>query len=445
MVSTWRPERCGVGIFAENLVDSIGKVVNVKVAPIDNPLRNYTYQYPAINELKINKQDPNSWLRTANEISLACLENPNSAVILQHEYGLDPDKNLGPSSGRNFVKMSQLFNFNGIPHVFYLHTVNQKPNNHQRKVLQELADSSDGLIVTAQRAINLLRGSEYNISEAKIEHIDHGTRNFVAEGRDQVKERYGLEGVLVFTTLGMKGSRKGLEQTISAWGEFMQNKVTPVQRKNLVYIIAGGYHPNAITKEMDKEYNEKIDNEIKNHGLKSVLTKEHDELGKLARKNDIILLEPKTKQGSLDENIWTDLYTMTNCMVLWYPYLDQISSGILADTLGSGRASLTTKFLYALELLHPEVENKKGILGLNNSRSRGLSVDLGEEGIKQTVECFEHLTFDENMRRRMEEEAALRGSRMNWSFVGNHFLRYLEFIERMKEQKPGKDPIFRKE
>jgi hypothetical protein len=49
----------------------------------------------------------------------------------------------------------------------------------------------------------------------------------------------------------------------------------------------------------------------------------------------------------LDENTLLKLYGATNVMLLPYLNMQQISSGILADTLGSGRVAVTTKFRYA--------------------------------------------------------------------------------------------------
>jgi len=53
------------------------------------------------------------------------------------------------------------FNFiNGAPARFmtfvYLHTVLDDPNEHQKKVLQGLANYSDGLLVTREGAIDIL-------------------------------------------------------------------------------------------------------------------------------------------------------------------------------------------------------------------------------------------------------------------------------------------------
>ena len=63
--------------------------------------------------------------------------------------------------------------------------------------------------------------------------------------------------------------------------------------------------------------------------------------------NDVVFLDV-----FLDETTLVELYCATNTMVLPYLNMQQISSGILADTLGSGRAAITTKFRYAVELLN---------------------------------------------------------------------------------------------
>ncbi len=65
---------------------------------------------------------------------------------------------------------------------------------------------------------------------------------------------------------------------------------------------------------------------------------------------------------------------------------------------------------------------------MKNSRPRGFSVDLGEKGIKQTVECIEQLTFNEDLRKKIEEEAGLRGSKMTWDIVGKVYLNLMESL-----------------
>src|SRR4030042_6113670 len=72
--------------------------------------------------------------------------------------------------------------------------------------------------------------------------------------------------------------------------------------------------------------------------------------------NDIVFYDTY-----IDENMLLKLYGATNMMILPYLNMQQISSGILADTAGSGRIAIATKFMYALELIH---SNKKCPPGL---------------------------------------------------------------------------------
>ncbi|HKL24560.1 MAG TPA: hypothetical protein VJ912_04445 [Candidatus Nanoarchaeia archaeon] len=459
MISTYPQRKCGVGTFAENLVDSIGKNVNsVKVAPIEKKDEYNPYTYPVIKDWMIDQYNPDSWKKAAHKISSEAMDKDNSVVILQHEYGLDP-KGPGDNKGygRNFVDVSKIFNESGIMNVAYLHTVRPKPRNnssedekkhyeHEKKTVRDLAKYNDGLIVTAERAIDMLVSNEYDVPQAKVEHIPHGTRNFAHRGRDETKEKYGLEGKLVFTTLGMKEPRKGVGNAITGWGNFLNNKVGVDERKNLVYIVAGGYHPNFITENDGKklrDYQNYIKETTKKAGVKSQITNNPRELGELSKENDVVFLEPGLKESYIPEDILVDMYIMTNGMVLLYDNKDQISSGPLSDAIGSGRATIATKFPYAQEMLNPKGNYQNGIVGMDDPRARGLLVD-NEKAAEQSSKCFEYLTFEHNARKKIEESASLRGSKMRWPIVGNDFLRYLDYIKNLKHQGRGKDPIFKR-
>jgi len=64
----------------------------------------------------------------------------------------------------------------------------------------------------------------------------------------------------------------------------------------------------------------------------------------------------------LDEGMLLKLYGATNVMVLPYLNMQQISSGVLADTLGSGRAAIATKFRYARELIYSNKRCPEGLV-----------------------------------------------------------------------------------
>lgn len=459
MITTYPDRKCGVGTFAENLVESIKENVDsIKIAAIDHIPEKNNYKGFVRKDWIINQYNPSSFEAAVYKM---CSEIVNegriaqSTVILQHEFGLDR-KNCQDhiGLGNNFVNASKIFKQAGIRTISYLHTVEPNPQQnekHKIKTLQQLGKYNDSLIVIADKAIDILTNQkyEYRIDSSKIEHIPHGTRNFLdGEGRDQTKARYGLEGVLVFTTIGMKEPHKGIDRSIKAWGKFINTKVREEDKEKIVYIIGGGYHPNFISNNEGKDferYKEEIQKIINQSHIKSATTKNPEKLGELARENDLIFLEPSDNPHYLSEKIYTDFFKMENGGIYLYRNPDQISSGPISDSIGSGRATIASKFLYSNEMLNPEKEIKKGIVGINDSRARGLLVDQDEKKIvNQAAECLEYLVFNQNSRTLMEDMARKRGSQMEWPIVGRRLLEHIDFLKRNQSQSRGKDPILTK-
>lgn len=463
IISTFPPRKCGIATFTENLVSALGEKVNsINIGAIESKSESHPYPYPVIKDWIINQGDPNSWRSTAHKISSSASKKRNPVVILQHEFGLDsgPPGSSG-DRGKSFVDVSRLFKQSGITTVTYLHTIKPKPEKASKKELEgykkearlikELSNYNDGLVVTAQGAIDILSSEDYGIPPQKVEHIPHGTRDFSHKGRDETKERYGLEGKLIFSTVGMKGPKKGITDAIRGWGEFLNSGVSKNSREKLAYIVAGGYHPNYIAENKGKnlkQFQEEVSDTISQYNLKSETTNNPNELGKLASKNDVVFLEPALEESYIPEDVLVDMFSITNAMVLAYRNKDQISSGPLSDALGSGRVTIATKFPYAHEMLNPSGESNEGIIGISNDRSRGLLVDNDAPDYmaspSQLAECFDHITYNNEARIGMEQRAYLKGLKMRWPEVGSDFLRYVDFLEETKNHGCGKDPIFSK-
>ncbi len=157
IVSTYPPRRCGIGTFSRDLATALGhftaEVGNIRIAAIDNG--SGPYGIPV--EFVIDQRNPASWRTVTNDI-LARAKNTAfpTVVLLQHEYGLDPDDDGRDGRGTNFVRMAKTFTENGLTTLVYLHTVLEEPDAHQSHVLQDLAKCSDGLVVTTENAINML-------------------------------------------------------------------------------------------------------------------------------------------------------------------------------------------------------------------------------------------------------------------------------------------------
>ena len=395
IVSTYPPRRCGIGTFSRNLANALehftGEVGHIRIAAIDNG--SGPYAIPV--DLIIDQHNSESWGFATRDILARANESPNpTVVLLQHEYGLDPDKDGRDGQGTNFVDMAKAFHQRGLTTLVYLHTVLDDPDPHQKNTLQELAKNSDGLIVTTESAISILESGTYGIDHSKIKHIDHGVRMQHPSQYDRlaIKKGYGLENRFLITTLGLLSPDKGIQYGIRAYGRFLDESCTESQRKNLVYLIAGQFHPEFVKDdggEPYRQYQAVLAEALETAKLKWCKVKE---LGTADfEQYDVVFLDT-----FLDESMLLNLYGATNIMVLPYLNMHQISSGVLADTLGSGRVAIATKFRYAEELIHSNKRCPSGVV--IGRHARGILVDPGEPSVEQIAEALDYLVFNRDKR-----------------------------------------------
>jgi len=424
--------------LASALEHFTGEVGRIRVAAIDK--NNGPYNIPV--DLVIDQYSSESWGFAIKNIITRAKESTNpTIVILQHEYGLDPDKNGEDSKGTNFVDMAKAFSGQGLNTLVYLHTVLDEPNDHQKKTLQELAKFSDGFVLTSESAIETLESTTYKIDRSKLKHIDHGIRMQHPSEYDRlaVKEKCGLKDFFLVTTLGLLSTDKGIQYSIRAYGRFLRESCTKSQREKIVYLIAGQWHPEFVRAEGGKlyrEYKAVLEQALEDSKLRWCQVKE---LGGVAfGRYDVVFLD-----AFLDESTFLEFYGATNIMVLPYLNMFQTSSGILADTLGSSRVAITTKFRCALELIH---SNKPCPSGLVIGRyARGILVDAGEASVEQIAGALDFLVFNQNKRLAMEKEAHQRGFQMQWNNSAWALLQHIKFIREEQELVTGRAEIFTRE
>jgi glycosyltransferase involved in cell wall biosynthesis len=430
IVSTYPPRRCGIGTFSRDLATALehftAEVGHIRVAAIDNG--HGPYDIPV--DLIIDQYDPKSWQDTITHIVTRAAEGKNPTVVaLQHEFGLDPDPQGNDGQGHNFVEMAKAFRKSGLTTLVYLHTVLDAPDPHQRATIQDLARYSDGLIVTTESAIQILESDTYGIPHDKLKHIDHGIRMQHPSqfNRLSIKREYGLEGRFLITTLGLLSPDKGMQYGLRAYGRFLRESCTDEQRRRMVYLIAGQCHPEFIKAEGGVPYREfraQIDQALAEAHVTWCTVKE---LG-TAKFDDYEVVFLDT---FLSEHTLLELYGATNVMLLPYLNMQQISSGILADTLGSGRAAITTKFRYARELIH---SNKRCPEGLLIGRfARGILVDPGDPSVEQIAQALDYVVFNRSKRLLMEKQAHQRGYQMRWTNSAWALLQYVEFLQEVRE------------
>jgi glycosyltransferase involved in cell wall biosynthesis len=442
IISTYPPRRCGIGTFSRDLANALehftGEVGSIRVSAIDKD--NLPYDIPV--DLVIDQYNPQSWKDGIKDVLARAREQSNpKVVLLQHEYGLDPDENGNDGDGTNFIEFAKECTKEGLTTLVYLHTVLSEPDPHQKMVLQELAKYSDGLIVTTESAVNILTSKTYDIEHSKLKHIDHGIRMQHPSHFDRlaIKEQVGLKDCFLVTTVGLLSPGKGIQYGIRGYGKFIEESLTSEQRENILYLIGGQCHPEFMKLEDGREYEKYQDTINKALDESQIRWCRVKELGDFDFKEyDVVFLDT-----FLDESLLLKLYGATNVMLLPYLNMDQISSGILAETLGAGRVAVATKFRYAIELIHSNKRCPEGVV--IGRHVRGILIDPGEGSVEQISRALDYLVFNRARRLQMEKQAHQRGYQMQWQNTAWALLQHIDFIRENKEIVTGRGIKFTRE
>ena len=436
-----RRDGAGSGLsrdLATALAHFTSEVGHIRVAAIDNGSE--PYDIPV--DLVIDQHNPQSWRDAVTHIITRAGEakKPHGGHP-PARIRTGPQPRGKPGAGSSFVNLARALHERGIITVVYLHTVPDEPNPHEKTTLQDLARYSDGLIVTTESAIAILESDVYGIPHQKLKHIDHGVRMHHPSYFDRLetKHEYDLENRFLVTTLGMLSPGKGIEYGIRGYGLFLDESLTDEQRKRMVYLIAGKCHPDFIRTEGGEPYRRfraSIDQALEQAKVKWCKVKELG--GTNFDEYDIVFLDT-----FLDETTLLKLYGATNAMLLPYLNMQQISSGILADTLGAGRVAITTKFRYARELIH---SNKPCPEGLIIGRyARGILVDPGGAVRRADRPGAGFPRLQRSKRLMMERQAHQRGYQMSWNNSAWALLQYVDFIREEKEIVTGRAVKFARE
>lgn len=268
------------------------------------------YKYPPRVRFEMLEKDLDSYRRAADFLNF----NNTEMLCVQHEFGIYG----GPAGSHLLALLKEV----RMPVVTTLHTVLQAPDPAQRKVMEELIQRSDRLVVMARKGAEILRQT-YGVSDAMVDVIPHGIPDIPFAGADRYKAQFGLEGKRVLLTFGLLGPGKGIEHAIESLPEIVR------RHPNVVYVILGATHPHLIARE-GESYRLGLERLAEEKGMT-----EH-----------VIFYNRFVSQEDLVEFIGaTDIYLT--------PYLNeaQITSGTLAYVFGAGKAVVSTPYWHAQELL----------------------------------------------------------------------------------------------
>ncbi len=305
------PRRCGIATFTSDLTEAIAAAApDLSVWSVAMNDRPEGYRYNPRVWFEVNEGRIGEYRLAADFLNMSNAD----VCCLQHEYGI-----FGGDCGEYILDFIRRLR---MPVVTTCHTVLKEPNPKQLEVMRKLGEISDRLVVMAERAFDFLNDI-YDIPKEKIALIGHGIPDVPFVDPNFYKDQFGVEGRKVILTFGLLSPNKGIENMVEALPAIV------ARHPDTTYIVLGATHPGVIA-HAGEEYR--------------------------------IALKRRAKElGVADHIQWVNKFVEMDELVEYLgvadvyvtPYLNeaQITSGTLAYALGTGKATVSTPYWHAQELL----------------------------------------------------------------------------------------------
>lgn len=231
--------------------------------------------------------------------------NKFDVAIIQHEHG----GHRGDDGDRVLEVLEWLL----VPVVVVMHTVPATPDPHQLYVLEMLTQSADAVVTMSQSGRRRLL-DDYRVEPRKLMLIPHG-----APVADEVARPAGRARRPMVLTWGVLGPGKGVEWGIDALSEM--NLLRPRPR----YVVAGQMEP-----EGDGGYLQFLKRRAQERSV-----------------GHMVEFEP----GFISPERLRELLREADVVLLPYDSHEQVTSGVLVESLAAMVPVVCTAFPHAVDLL----------------------------------------------------------------------------------------------
>src|SRR5579862_7503493 len=199
VIGDYLPRRCGIATFTTDLCEALAAQypeASCFAVPVNDTEDGY--DYPPRVRFEFAERDLESYRSVADFLNITNVD----IVSLQHEYGI-----YGGSAGSHILALLRDLR---MPVVTTLHTVLREPDPQQGRVMKELANLSDRLVVMSRHSSEFLQAT-YGVRPEKIDLIPHGIPDVAVVDPNFYKDRFGVEGRFVLLSFGLLSPNKGIE------------------------------------------------------------------------------------------------------------------------------------------------------------------------------------------------------------------------------------------
>lgn len=332
-VATYPPKECGIATFTKDLTNAINMLNPHNLARIfalNHGVEKFIYPWEVLFE--INNTKSTDFLKAAQYINQSNID----VVCIQHEYGIFGVNDSG-------IKILEFINALKKPIITTVHTTLINPNETQKLILTALGQKSKAVISLSKTGVERLN-SVYGVEKNKIVHIPHGIPDIPLSLSETYKQLFGYAGKNVIGVHGLLSTGKGYEYVIQAMPAILK------KNPNTIFVIAGATHPE-VKKFHGESYREELIAVAQKLGVQDHIYMYNEYM-------------------ALDTVI--NFIRSFDIYVTPYKNPEQIVSGCLAYAIGCGKATVSTPYIYATEVL----DNDKGIIvGFGNSKQFAVEIN----------------------------------------------------------------------
>lgn len=381
LIGNFLPRKCGLATYTTDSWAALKQrfpELRVDVyAMDDHPGR---YDYPEAVTRAISQDDRAAYIDAARAIEASGAQ----ALWIQHEYGI-----YGGPAGEYLIALIERLS---IPVFATLHTVLERPNPDERRVMEALLRRAARVIVMAEKGREILK-RVHGTDDRKIAMIPHGVPDRHLADPADFKGRFGWAGREVILTFGLLAPSKGIETMIEAM------PAIAAARPDALYVVLGATHPNIVARE-GEAYRERLKAQAAERGV----------AGHIA-----------FVDGFVEQDELLDYLQAADVYATPYTNPAQITSGTLSYAVAVGKPVVSTPYVHATEIL---------------ADAHGVLVGFGDSGgfAREIVRLLD----DKVARARLARRAYARGRTMLWPCLAEKVARELGDIVSVRPRRFGR-------